>query len=97
MTDEARRDEATRLWMRGNRLSCRSMFLTNLLISSIVISFSAWLAQRRPDWAGFIVSLPISTLLVLALIPARLSDPHVSVSGRSAHAFQYPVNRIIAR
>ena len=51
------------------------MFFANLLISAFVISFSAWLAQRRPDLAGFIVSLPISTLLVLALTQLQTGDP----------------------
>jgi hypothetical protein len=43
------------------------MFFINLAISASVISFSVWLAGRFPALAGFIVSLPISTLLVLAL------------------------------
>src|SRR5688572_11419679 len=51
------------------------MFLANLLISAFVISFSAWLTQRRPDLAGFIVSLPISSLLVLTLTQIQTGDP----------------------
>jgi hypothetical protein len=43
------------------------MIFINILISSLVISGSIWLAAKRPDLAGFIVSLPITTLLVLAL------------------------------
>jgi hypothetical protein len=39
----------------------------NVAVSALVIAFCAWLSERRPDLAGFIVSLPLSTLLVLAL------------------------------
>ena len=39
----------------------------NVAVSAAVIAFCAWLSERRPDLAGFIVSLPLSTLLVLAL------------------------------
>lgn len=50
------------------------MFILNVLISALVISLSAWLAERRPDLAGFIVSLPLSTLLVLALNQMQYRD-----------------------
>jgi hypothetical protein len=43
------------------------LIAVNILISAGVIALCAWLAERRPDLAGFIVSLPLSTLLVLAL------------------------------
>lgn len=40
----------------------------------MVIGLSVWLAGKRPDLAGFIVSLPISTLLVLALNQLQHGD-----------------------
>jgi hypothetical protein len=43
------------------------VFFVNLAISASIISLSVWLAEKSPNLAGFIVSLPISTLLVLAL------------------------------
>ncbi|MGZ6480235.1 MAG: hypothetical protein ACXWQE_13080 [Bdellovibrionales bacterium] len=47
----------------------------NILISSVIISFCAWLSEKRPDLAGFIISLPLSTLLVLALGQLQNGDP----------------------
>lgn len=41
--------------------------LINVLISASVISFAAWLSGRFPILAGFIVALPIATMLVLPL------------------------------
>jgi hypothetical protein len=43
------------------------IFFINLAISASVISLAVWLAEKSPALAGFIVSLPLSTLLVLAL------------------------------
>lgn len=40
-------------------------FAFKTLISAILISFCSWLANKRPDLAGFIISLPLTTLLVL--------------------------------
>lgn len=51
------------------------MFIVNIFISAALISFCAWLAQRRPELAGFIISLPLSTLLVLALNQTQYGDP----------------------
>jgi len=42
-------------------------FVLNMIISASVISLCVWLAGNSPRLAGFIISLPISTLLVLAL------------------------------
>lgn len=42
-------------------------FLFNLLVSSLVISFAAWLSGRLPTVAGFFVALPIASMLVLPL------------------------------
>jgi hypothetical protein len=42
-------------------------FAVNLLISASAISLCVWLARTTPSLAGFIISLPISTLIVLTL------------------------------
>lgn len=42
-------------------------FALNFLISAIVISFASWLSGRLPTTAGFIVALPLATMLVLPL------------------------------
>ncbi len=42
-------------------------FIVNLIISASAISLCVWLAGKSPGLAGFIISLPLSTLLVLAL------------------------------
>ena len=42
-------------------------FALNVLVSAIVISFASWLSGRAPGLAGFMVALPLATLLVLPL------------------------------
>ena len=34
-------------------------------VAALVISFCSWFANKRPDIAGFIVALPLTTILVL--------------------------------
>ena len=46
-----------------------------LIISAIIIAFSSWLAGKKPELAGFIVALPLVTLLVLPLSYAEYQNP----------------------
>lgn len=39
----------------------------NLVVSALVISFASWLSGRFPTAAGFVVALPLATMLVLPL------------------------------
>ena len=54
-------------------------FVLNLLISAGVISFASWLSGRFPGLAGFMVALPLATLLVLPLSFREHGDPAVSI------------------
>ncbi len=40
--------------------------ILNILLSSALISFTIWLSKKNPSLGGFIISLPLSTLIVLA-------------------------------
>jgi len=42
-------------------------FVLNVLVSALVISVASWLSGRFPGTAGFIVALPLATMLVLPL------------------------------
>lgn len=54
-------------------------FLFNVTVSALVIGFTSWLAGRFPLTAGFIVALPITTLLVLPLSYLQHGSPGDSV------------------
>ena len=43
------------------------LVLLNTLISAVVIGVVAWISRRYPSTAGFIVALPLATMLVLPL------------------------------
>src|SRR5262249_2138993 len=50
-----------------------------ITLSACVIAFSSWLAGKKPELAGFITALPLTTLLALAFSFAEFHDPAVSV------------------
>ena len=46
----------------------------NVVLTAVVIGLAAWLSQRWPGKAGFLVSLPLSTMLVLPLAYRQSGD-----------------------
>ena len=55
------------------------MILINTLISAFTIGVCTWVAKKRPDLAGFIISLPLSTLLVLFLTQFQYHNDEKSI------------------
>ncbi len=53
--------------------------IAKTMIAASVISFASWLSNKRPDIAGFIIALPIGTMLVLLFSYAQYQDPVTSV------------------
>jgi hypothetical protein len=49
--------------------------LLNTLVSALVIGAAAWLSRKYPDTAGFLIALPLATLLVLPLAYLQHRDP----------------------
>ena len=43
------------------------LVVLNTLVSALVIGFATWISRRYPVTAGFIIALPLATLLVLPL------------------------------
>ena len=43
------------------------LIILNTLVSALVIGVAAWLSRRYPSGAGFLVALPLATMLVLPM------------------------------
>ena len=50
-----------------------------IAISACVISFASWLSNKKPELAGFIIALPLSTMLVLLFSYAEFHDQAASI------------------
>ena len=49
-------------------------FVAKIVISGLVIAFASWLAGRRPVLAGFIVALPLVSILAIFLAYTEHQD-----------------------
>lgn len=54
-------------------------FALNLLVSALVISTASWLSRRSPNLAGFMVAMPLASLLVLPLSFREHGDAATSI------------------
>ena len=55
-------------------------FILKTIITAIIISFSSWLSGKRPDLAGFILALPIATLIALAFSYAEYQNAQTTIA-----------------
>ncbi len=51
------------------------LIVLNTLVSALVIGVAAWLSRRYPSSAGFLIALPLATMLVLPLAYLQHRDP----------------------
>ena len=58
-------------------------FFVHMLLSSAVIATTAWLARAKPGLGGFLISLPLSTLIVLPLLQIQTGDTGATELARS--------------
>lgn len=54
--------------------------ISKFLIAAGVITFTSWLSGRQPRLAGFLLALPISTMIALAFSHAEYQDSTKSVA-----------------
>ena len=52
----------------------------NVVLSALVIGVAAWLSGRFPQAAGFLVSLPLATMLVLPMAHLQHNDAGKTVA-----------------
>jgi hypothetical protein len=63
-----------------------------IALSACVIAFASWLSKKNPALAGFIIALPLSSLLVLAFSYAEFQDAEKSVTFAKAIFTAIPVS-----
>lgn len=55
------------------------LFVFKMCLSAGVIAFASWLSGKRPELAGFIIALPLVTLLVLPFSFMEYQDAEKTV------------------
>lgn len=50
-----------------------------IILSACIIAFASWLSHKKPELAGFIIALPLMSLLALAFSYSEFKDAESSV------------------
>lgn len=61
-------------------------------IAAVVIAFASWLAGKKPELAGFIIALPIASLLALAFSYAEHQNSEASITFAKSILVGVPVS-----
>ena len=56
-----------------------SWAIGKVILAAVVISFASWLANKKPGVAGFIIALPLATILALLFNYTQFQDTEKSV------------------
>lgn len=66
-------------------------FGLNVVLSALIIGIAAWLSGRFPRAAGFLVALPLATMLVLPMAYAQHHDTERTVEFAKSILIAVPV------
>jgi hypothetical protein len=56
-----------------------ALSILKVTTAALVIAFASWLSGKKPETAGFIIALPIASLLALAFSYFEYRDPSASI------------------
>ncbi|MDD9900806.1 MAG: hypothetical protein OXT65_07495 [Alphaproteobacteria bacterium] len=51
-----------------------------IIVAASIIAFASWLSGKKPELAGFIVALPLTSMLALAFAYGEYKNPEASVT-----------------
>jgi len=55
-------------------------FFFKILLAAIVIAFASWLSGKRPELSGFIIALPLASLVALIFSYLEHKNPETSIT-----------------
>src|SRR6056300_161315 len=68
------------------------MTLAKIAFTASIIVFASWLSQTKPELAGFIIALPLASLLALALAHLQHGDAEKSIAFGQSILLAVPVS-----
>ncbi len=68
------------------------MPIIKILLTSLIIYFCSWLAEKMPNLAGFIVAMPITSLLTILFLHYKTNDLHNSIEFAKSILIAVPIS-----
>ena len=68
------------------------LFILKVIVAALIIAFASWLSGKKPELAGFIVALPLASIVVLALSYIEHKNAETSVLFAKSIALGVPIS-----
>ena len=68
------------------------IFAAKLILAAAVIGYASWLSDKKPVLAGFIVALPLVSILALLFSYIEHKDPQASITFAKSIMIGVPVS-----
>ncbi|MDB9776126.1 hypothetical protein OAB63_00025 [Alphaproteobacteria bacterium] len=68
------------------------LFVFKVLFAALMIAFASWLSGKKPELAGFIIALPLASILVLAFSYIEHKNIETSVLFAKSIALGVPIS-----
>ena len=56
------------------------LFFLKVLLAAVVIAFASWLSGKKPELSGFIIALPLASLIALVFSYLEHKNPETSIT-----------------
>ena len=68
------------------------IFFLKVLLAASVIAFASWLSGKKPELSGFIIALPLASLIALVFSYLEHKNPETSVTFAKSILVGVPVS-----
>lgn len=55
-------------------------FFLKILLAAIIIAFASWLSGKKPELSGFIIALPLASIIALVFSYVEHKNPETSIT-----------------
>jgi len=67
-------------------------FFLKILFAAIVIAFASWLSGKKPELSGFLIALPLASLMALIFSYLEHKNPETSITFAKSILVGVPVS-----
>ena len=68
------------------------MFIFKIIIAAIIIALASWLSGKKPELSGFIIALPLASLIALVFSYLEHKNPETSITFAKSILVGVPVS-----
>ena len=68
------------------------LFLLKIVMAGLIIALASWLSGKKPELAGFIIALPLTSIIVLAFSYAEHKNIETSITFAKSIALGVPIS-----